>query len=104
MTRQQMKKIILRYINKITKYGIPVRHVFVFGSTIEGTMHIDSDIDTCIISPIFGKDRQKERVILMNLREGISDLIEPHPYSEKDFQNPYDSFSSQIQQKGLKII
>jgi predicted nucleotidyltransferase len=104
MTRQQIKKIIVRYADKITKYGIPVKHIFVFGSTIEGNTHHGSDIDTCIVSPILGKDRQKERVLLMNLREGISDLIEPHPYSEKDFQNPYDSLSSQIQQKGLKIF
>jgi len=76
----------------------------VFGSIIKGKTHKDSDIDTCIISPVFGKDRQRERVLLMNLREGISDLIEPHPYSEKDFQNSYDSLSSQIKQTGLKIF
>lgn len=104
MSRQHIKKIIMRYVSKIIKYGIPVSHVFVFGSTIEGKMRTGSDIDTCIISPILGKDRQKERVILMNLREGVSDLIEPHPYSEKDFKNPYDSFSSQIQLRGLKIF
>lgn len=104
MSNQQIKKIVLPYIDKIIKHGIPVKQVFVFGSVIKGKTHSGSDIDTCIISPIFGKDRQKERVLLMNLREGVNNLIEPHPYSEKDFQNPYDSLSWQIKQTGLKIF
>ena len=78
--------------------------MFVFGSVIKGTTHRGSDIDTCVVSPVFGKDRQKERILLMNLREGISDLIEPHPYSEKDLQNPYDPLSCQIRQTGIKMI
>lgn len=31
-------------------------------------------------------------------------MIEPYPYLEKDFQNPYDNLSSQIKQTGLKIF
>ena len=104
MSKQQITKIVLRYVEKVKKNGIPVSHVFIFGSSIKGQMRPGSDIDTCIISPIFGKDRQSERIILMNLREGISDLIEPHPYSEKDFQNPYDPLSYQIRHKGIRII
>lgn len=104
MNNKNIKRIILRYIDKIKEYGIPIEHVFVFGSTVEGKMRLGSDIDTCVISPVFGKDRQKERLLLMNLREGVSDLIEPHPYSEKDFQNPYDSLSTQIKQTGLRIF
>lgn len=104
MNKQQIKKIIFQYINKINKQGIPVTNVFIFGSTISGEAQLDSDIDICIISPAFGKDRQKERVLLLNLREGISDLIEPHPYCEDDFKNPYDALSYEIRKKGLKIF
>lgn len=104
MKKEQIEKIVLQYIDKIKKNGIPVSHVFIFGSTVKGNAHGGSDIDTCIISPLFGRNRQKERLLLMNLRDGISDLIEPHPYSEKDFRSPYDPLSYQIKQTGIKIF
>jgi predicted nucleotidyltransferase len=104
MSDEQIKRVVLTYINKIKKQGIPITHVFIFGSRIKEKPHYGSDIDTCIISPIFGKDRQKERILLMNLREGDSDLIEPHPYSEKDFQNPFNPICNEIKKTGLKII
>lgn len=103
MKKQKIQKIITQYINKLKKHAVSVKQVFVFGSSAQGKTHSGSDIYTCINSPIFGKDRQKERVFLMNLRQDISDLIKPHPYSEEDFQNPYDSLSYQIKKTGFKI-
>lgn len=104
MKREEITNIIQNYVQKIRKKGIPVIQVYVFGSTVKGATRPGSDIDTCIISPVFGRNRQKERLLLMNLREGVSDLIEPHPYSEEDFQNPFDPLSSQIREEGVRII
>ena len=103
MNRQQIVQLIKNYIHKIELAGIPVKKAYVFGSSIKGNFHKGSDIDTCIISPLFGKDRQKERILLMNLREGISDLIEPHPYSPKDFESKYHPLVSEIKRTGLGI-
>ena len=41
--------------------------VYIFGSQVKGRARYGSDIDLCIISPAFGQDRQKERIMLMNL-------------------------------------
>lgn len=96
--------IINQYIAAVKKSGIPVQSVYLFGSAVKGTMHPGSDIDLCIISPSFGYDRQQERVKLMNIREKVSDIIEPHPYSPSDFNNLFDPLSSEIKKTGIRLV
>lgn len=104
MTPKVLSDIVNQYIQAIKKSGIPVQDVYLFGSAARGTMHVGSDIDLCIISPIFGKDRLNERVHLMNMRGEISDMLEPHPYSPSDFNNPFDPLSSEIKKTGIRIV
>ena len=96
-------KIAKQYAKHIKKTGIPVEKVYIFGSYVTGKAHSGSDIDICVVSSIFGKDRLKERVMLMKLQEEVSDYIEPHPFSPKDFSNPFDPLASQIKEQGLLI-
>lgn len=103
MKKQEIVQLIKDYIGKIEISGIPVEEAYVFGSSLKGGSRKGSDIDTCIVSSFFGKDRQKERVLLMNLREGISDLIEPHPLSPKDFESKYYPFVAEVKRTGLNI-
>ena len=103
MISQAIKSIVFQYIKNVKKHGIPVEHAFIFGSYAKGKANKHSDIDVCIISKDFGKDRQKERVTLMNIRGNKDDLIEPHPYSPADFTNPYDPLLYQIKKTGVKI-
>ena len=103
MSNNKIRKIAKAYIRKIEKNGIPVKEAYIFGSMIKEKNYYGSDIDICVISSFFGKDRQKERVRLMNLRQGISDLIEPHPYSVVDFQNPFDILANEIKETGMKL-
>lgn len=103
MSIQKVTSIVQKYLRKIEKAGIPVTQAYIFGSQIKGKARYGSDIDLCIISPLFGKDRQKERVMLMNLSDETTDVIEPHPYSPSDFQKPFDSLSYEIRKTGLII-
>ena len=103
MTPQTITTIINQYIETVKKSGIPVQEVYLFGSAARGTMHAGSDIDLCIISPVFGKNRFDERLRLMNMREGISDIVEPHPYSPSDFNDPYDPLSFEIKKTGVRL-
>lgn len=103
MTPKILTNIINLYIDAVKRSGIPVESVYLFGSAAKGTMRAGSDIDLCIISPVFGIDRQKERVRLMNIREEKSDVVEPHPYSPSDFENPYDSLSVEIKKTGILL-
>jgi len=103
MSQQQTIRLIKKYVHKIEASGIPVEKAYIFGSSIKGNFHRGSDIDTCIVSPRFGKDRQKERILLMNLRQEVSDLIEPHPFSLKDFESKYNPFVQEIKNNGLSV-
>jgi len=96
-------EIVKKYTQKLKKTGIPINAVWVFGSYAKGKIHKGSDLDVCIVSSLFGKDRQKERLLLLNLREGISDIIEPHPYSPSDFQNRFDPLSCEVKNTGIRI-
>ncbi|GAB4219890.1 MAG: hypothetical protein Fur009_8050 [Candidatus Microgenomates bacterium] len=103
MNKKTAIRIAKKFANYVKKSGIPVVDAYLFGSTVTGKTHIGSDIDICIISPIFGKDRQKERLKLMKIQDKINYMIEPHPLSPKDFNNPYNSLSYQIKKTGIKI-
>jgi len=104
MNKTTAIKIAKQYAIHIKKSGIPVEQVYIFGSYISGKAHIGSDIDICVVSSIFGKDRLKERVMLMNIRNDDDDLIEPHPFSPEDFSNPFDPLASQIKKHGLLVM
>ena len=93
-----------RWVANQRKTGIPVENIYIFGSHISGKAHIGSDIDICVVSSIFGKDRLKERLMLMKLQEDINDRIEPHPFSPEDFSNPFDPLAFQIKKYGLLIM
>ena len=67
MSIKKVTIIAKKYIQKIESIGIPVTRVYIFGSQVKGRARYGSDIDLCIISPAFGQDRQKERIMLMNL-------------------------------------
>mgnify|MGYP001609017408 CR=1 FL=1 len=91
------------YLEKLRRQRIPVVKAYLFGSRAKGKASKWSDLDLCVISPIFGHDRQGERVRLMNLCQGISDLIEPHPYSPTDFENEFDSLAREIKRTGIIV-
>ena len=101
---KQVKKVANKYIAEVVKSGIPVNSAYLFGSYAKGNSNKYSDIDICVVSSIFGKDRLKERVMLMNLQEDINDDIEPHPFSPEDFSNPFDPLASQIKKYGLLVM
>ena len=103
MSIKKTTSIVHKYLQKVKKAGIPVVQAYIFGSQVTGKARYGSDIDLCIISPRFGKDRQKERIILMNLSDETTDIIEPHPYSPIDFQNSFDPLSREIRKTGIII-
>lgn len=104
MTYHYIKKITLAYVLKVKKAGIPIKGVYLFGSAAKGKMHKGSDIDICVVSSKFGKKPHDERLFLMRLQKGVSDRIEPHPYSPKDFSNKFDPLIQEIKRNGIQII
>lgn len=104
MIDPRLSATIRHYIQNVKEHGIPVSSAYLFGSYAKGQEIAGvSDIDICISSPTFGKNNRKERVTLMRLREGISDLIEPHPISERDMRSRVNPFVKEIKRVGIRI-
>lgn len=104
MNTQTAISIVKLYVQKLKQNGIPVEQAIIFGSQAKGSAHKWSDIDTCIVSPVFGRNRHTERVRLMLLTDQQTDSIEPHPYNPKDLQDIYDPLASEIRKYGIPVI
>lgn len=98
-----IKKAVKRYQEILLEARIPVKKVIIFGSQAKGTAKPWSDIDVCVVSSIFGKDRHDERVRLMHLTLGVDLNIEPHPYNPTDLMDKWDPLAAEIRKYGLAI-
>lgn len=98
------ENLINKYKAVLTKAGIPVTQMVLFGSYAKGNPKAWSDVDVCVVSPIFGKNGYDEMVRLKLLTSGIDEMIEPHPYHPKDLANPYDPLAFEIRTYGKQIV
>lgn len=96
-------KQLAHFTKKIRKSGIPVERLIVFGSQAKGTAKPWSDIDVCVVSPIFGKDRPAERLTLLRLIDARSVDIEPHPYNVRDLSEKWDILAHDIKSHGIVV-
>lgn len=104
------KSINPKVIKEIKDYGkllktknVKVEKLILFGSYAKGTQKPWSDIDLCVVSPQFGKNRFEERVKLMKLTIGIGKNIEPHPYSLQDLKDKWNPLAVEIKKYGIEI-
>lgn len=104
MSKQTIKSLVGQYVKKIQASGIPVEQAIVFGSQTKGTAHKWSDIDTCIVSPLFGHNRHTERLKLMFLTDRNTDMIEPHPYHPNDLADKSDPLAVEILKHGMRVL
>lgn len=101
-----MKNAILtakRYIREVRKSGIPVTKAYLYGSYAKKTQKAGSDIDVCVISPIFGRDYFDESVKLRMLTLNVDSKIEPVAFNPIDINNKFDSLAVEINKTGISL-
>jgi len=106
LSRTGMKnalKTAKRYVEVVEKSGIPITTAFLYGSYAKKSENEGSDIDVCIVSPIFGKDYLKESVNLRMLTLKVDSKIEPVAFNPKDINNKFDSLASEIKRTGINL-
>lgn len=100
----QIIDTVRQYGILLRQAGIPFVRLIVFGSQAKGHARSWSDIDVCVVSNMFGKDRHTERVKLMHLRRSDRLLdIEPHPFHPKDLEDQYDPLAAEIRRYGIQV-
>lgn len=100
-----LRQIIGEYISRIRKAGIVVEEVRLFGSRAHGKPGEWSDIDLCIISPQFGRDRQEEMTQLLLLASTMDTPvpIEPIPFAVGDLDDRYSTLATEIREQGKRV-
>jgi len=91
----------MRYALFLKKCKPEVKKIYLFGSCAKGTSDDDSDIDLAII---FGhlSDAFEMQVELMKMRRKFDTRIEPHPFSESDFNSSHP-LANDILKHGIEI-
>jgi len=90
-----------KYIAFLKKNKFDIQKVYIFGSYAKGTMNNDSDIDLAIVLKDL-KNSIYTQFELMKLRRNFDLRIEPHPFSEKDF-NSSNPFAYEIINTGIPV-
>jgi len=60
ISKNEIRKIIFQYLLLLTQDNLRISKVLLYGSYAKNRATKDSDIDLCIISPDFGKNKAKE--------------------------------------------
>lgn len=97
-------QIVKRYGKQLLEEKIPFDQLIVFGSQAKGKAKPWSDIDVCVVSTVFGKNRHDERVRLMHARDDSLLDIEPHPFHPDELADKYDPLASEIRKYGIQIV
>lgn len=96
--------IAKNYADEVKKSGINLKGMYLFGSRIKGNNHKWSDLDIGLITNDFAEDRIAGLSKLFYLGTKVSEIIEPHLFTEVEFQDKYDSLATEIKRTGVKVF
>lgn len=96
-------KEIQNYQKLLREANVRFDSIILFGSQAMGTSKSHSDIDICVVSKDFGKNRHSERVALLKISNNTTIDIEPHPYHPNDLTNKWDPLASEIRKNGVVV-
>jgi predicted nucleotidyltransferase len=104
MVEEKVEKIIHRFIDALTKKGIRIDQVILYGSYASGNMTPYSDIDLAIISPDFGDDKYEESKTLLQAAWRIDPKLQPVPISSESFKKKdWVPLIYQIKASGIEV-
>ena len=95
--------ILLKKYVALVSRKYPVQSAYLFGSFARGFIHKRSDIDVCIISPVFGKDYFDEEMDLRRETLKGDTRIEPVAFNPTDFDDKYNLLVHENKTHGIQI-
>ncbi|MFH0798550.1 MAG: nucleotidyltransferase domain-containing protein [Pseudomonadota bacterium] len=104
MAQKEILNKLRRFKRLLEKEGVPVSKILLYGSYARGDQRKDSDIDVCVVSPAFGKNRLEERLFLFKQAPQIDNRIEPVSFSLKDYKtNKISPLLHQIRKEAIEV-
>jgi predicted nucleotidyltransferase len=103
-TRQEIKKIILRFVAELQALGIEVSQVILFGSYAKGMPRDDSDIDVAVVSPGFAKlDIFERQELLSKAHCKVKEPLEPIGLTPKQVREK-QGFARAVVESGVTVF
>ncbi|MDI3520431.1 MAG: hypothetical protein PWR04_419 [Anaerophaga sp.] len=102
MDKTDAFRITSEYLKKVLNSGIHFREAWIFGSYLKGSQNENSDIDLAIVLDDSEINLFDTEVKLMVIRKGEETIIEPHVFTNSDFETK-NPLVQQIVSNGLKI-
>lgn len=92
------------YAQALRVRNISFDKILVFGSHARGTATSNSDIDVCVVSPLFGKDYHKALVSLISSSIDIDGDLDIVSYTPEDLSDRFDPLASEIRLYGKVVV
>ena len=92
-----------RFKAELLRRKLGVERMILFGSYARGKIRDGSDLDVCVVSKQFGKNYLYEGMKLAVIAGRIDPMIEPHPMTPEDLEDPYSSIAQEIREHGIVI-
>jgi uncharacterized protein len=103
MSKNNAKKIVRRYAERLKENRYPFKAIYLFGSYAKGKAGKWSDIDVAVISDKLRRNNDENRFLLWKLRMDISTKIEPHGFTPEDFKEDANPMVYEIKKTGIKV-
>lgn len=102
MSKNEAKKIVEKYADRLKESRIPLSGLYLFGSFARDEARKWSDIDVAI----FSRRKETDEFIMEvgSIRREVDLRIEPHIFSEKDLKTVSTPFVEEILKTGIKVV
>ncbi|NQS98737.1 MAG: nucleotidyltransferase domain-containing protein [candidate division Zixibacteria bacterium] len=88
MDKDQVLNIISRFREALTKHGLSVDNIILYGSYFDGRYHEGSDIDLVVISKDFQGKGLLERIdMMLDALCEVFKPIEAYPMTPEEYEN-----------------
>lgn len=98
-----VRQTVSAFAQALRVRGISFDHIYVFGSHARGTSTPTSDIDVCVVSPLFDKDYHQALISLFSSSIDVDGDLDIVPYTPSDLLNRYDPLATEIRTYG-KVV
>ena len=102
MNTQDAISVSKRFVDEVKK-EFTVEKAYLFGSYAKNKNSEASDIDVCVVSPMFGKNYLQEEMNLIGLAMKIDDRLSPVVFSSKDINDRWSQLAHEITTFGVQL-
>lgn len=103
MSTNTALSIAKRFSNEVKK-KYPVDKIYLFGSYAKNNAHDGSDIDLCVVSPMFKDYSTDQETELIKIAMKIDSRISPVLSNPTDIQDRWSQLAHEITTYGIQIV